>query len=104
MNLVPDGSVVRGIRPEHVRLGSGDAAAVVRNGKVAAVEYMGADTIVTLLADGHHRIALRLAGPSGIRVGDALSVHWAHNDENQFDLAGRRVEQAADGQVSCAGA
>ena len=94
MNLVPDGSIVRGIRPEHVRPGAGDAAAIARSGKVAAVEYMGADTIVTLLVDASSRMAMRLPGASDIRVGDALCVHWAQNDESQFNLAGRRVDQA----------
>ena len=94
MNLVPDGNIVRGIRPEHVRPGAGDAAAIARSGKVAAVEYMGADTIVTLLLDATSRMAMRLPGASGIRVGEAVSVHWARDDECQFNLAGRRVEVA----------
>ena len=94
MNLVPDGNIVRGIRPEHVRPGTGDAAAIARSGKVAAVEYMGADTIVTLLLDATSRMAMRLPGASAMRVGEAVSVHWARDDESQFNLAGRRVEEA----------
>lgn len=94
MNLVPDGNIVRGIRPEHVRPGPGDSASIARTGKVVAVEYMGADTIVSLLIDATHRLAMRLPGASGIRVGEALSVHWAQNDESQFNLAGQRVDQA----------
>ena len=94
MNLLPDGNIVRGIRPEHVRPGPGDSGCVVRAGKVAAVEYMGADTIVTLSVDAAYRLAMRLPGASAIRVGEAMSVHWAQNDESQFDQAGRRVEPA----------
>jgi sn-glycerol 3-phosphate transport system ATP-binding protein len=91
MNLVPDGNLVRGIRPEHVRPGMGDAVSTSRSGKVVAVEYMGADTIVTLAMEAGHRIAMRLPGASGIRAGEALTIHWAQNDESQFDLAGQRV-------------
>ena len=94
MNLLPDGNIVRGIRPEHVRPGAGDSGCVARAGKVVAVEYMGADTIVTLLVDATHRLAMRLPGASAIRVGEAMSVNWAQNDESRFDQAGRRLESA----------
>lgn len=90
MNLVPDGNTVRGIRPEHVRLGAGDVPAMARTGKVTAVEYMGADTIITLLTGEAHRVAMRLPGASALRPGDQVSFHWAQDDESQFDASGRR--------------
>lgn len=90
MNLVPDGDMIRGIRPEHVRLGAGDDPAMARTGKVTAVEYMGADTIVTLLTSEAHRVAIRLPGASALRAGDEVGFHWTQADESQFDATGRR--------------
>ena len=90
MNLVPDGNLVRGIRPEHVRLGGGDDPAMARTGQVTAVEYMGADTIVTLLTGEAHRVAMRLPGASTLRTGDQVGFHWTRQDESQFDATGRR--------------
>ena len=60
MNLVPDGNIVRGIRPEHIRLGAGDDGDIARKGKITAVEYMGADTIVTVLTGEAYRVSMRL--------------------------------------------
>lgn len=91
MNLVPDGNIVRGIRPEHIRLGTGDDGDIVRNGKVTAVEYMGADTIVTMLTGQAHRVSMRLPGASALRAGDVLDFHWKQQDEIQFDTSGRRL-------------
>ena len=91
MNLVPDGNIVRGIRPEHIRLGTGDDGDIVRNGKVTAVEYMGADTIVTVLTGQAHRVSMRLPGASALRSGDVLDFHWKQQDESQFDTSGRRL-------------
>lgn len=90
MNLVPDGDMIRGIRPEHVRLGAGADPAMARTGKVTAVEYMGADTIVTLLTSEAHRVAIRLPGASALRAGDEVGLHWTQADESQFDATGRR--------------
>jgi sn-glycerol 3-phosphate transport system ATP-binding protein len=94
MNLVPDGNIVRGIRPEHIRLGTGDDGDIVRNGKVTAVEYMGADTIVTALTGQAHRVSMRLPGASALRPGDALNFHWKQQDESQFDSTGMRLTKS----------
>jgi sn-glycerol 3-phosphate transport system ATP-binding protein len=90
MNLVPDGDMVRGIRPEHVRPGAGDDPSMTRTGKVTAVEYMGADTIISMVTAETHRVLMRLPGASTLRTGDELSFHWFLQDESQFDAAGRR--------------
>ena len=89
MNLVADGAVTRGIRPEHVMPGAGE---VTRSGTVASVEYLGADTIVSLATPEDNRIAMRLAGASAIRAGETITVHWAAENESRFDPAGRRIE------------
>lgn len=91
MNLVPDGNIVRGIRPEHIRLGAGDYGDIARSGKITAVEYMGADTIVTVLTGQTHRVSMRLPGASALRAGDAVDFHWKPLDESQFDTSGRRL-------------
>ena len=91
MNLVPDGNIVRGIRPEHIRLGVGNDGDIARKGKITAVEYMGADTIVTVLTGQTHRVSMRLPGASALRSGDTLDFHWKPQDESQFDTSGRRL-------------
>ena len=94
MNLVPDGNIVRGIRPEHVRLGAGDDGDIARKGKITAVEYMGADTIVTVLTGEAYRVSMRLPGASSLRAGDALDFYWSQQDESQFDNTGRRLSRS----------
>ena len=94
MNLVPDGNIVRGIRPEHIRLGAGDDGDIARKGKITAVEYMGADTIVTVLTGEAYRVSMRLPGASSLRAGDALDFHWRQQDESQFDNTGRRLPRS----------
>lgn len=91
MNLLPDGDIVRGIRPEHVRLGAGDDGDRARSGRITAIEYMGADTIVTVLTGQAHRVSMRLPGASALRPGDALDFNWKQPDESQFDATGRRL-------------
>ncbi len=90
MNLVRDKDILLGIRPEHVSLGEGPAGAVRRHGTVTSVEYMGADTIVSLASDDS-RIAIRLPGASTIHVGDQLTAHWASSAQSRFDAAGMRI-------------
>ena len=94
MNLVPDGNIVRGIRPEHIRLGAGDDGDIARKGKITAVEYMGADTIVTVLTGEAYRVSMRLPGASSLRAGDALDFYWSQQDESQFDNTGRRLPRS----------
>ncbi len=90
MNLVREGKITLGVRPEHVRLGDAPADAVHRRGAVTSVEYMGADTIVSLASEGG-RIAARLPGASDIRVGDELTAYWAMSAQSRFDAAGQRI-------------
>ncbi len=91
MNLLQEGPLRRGVRPEHVRLGDGPAGAPRRSGAVATVEYLGADTIVSLTTDSGDRLAFRLPGASSLKPGDQASVWWDEQDESRFDAEGRRV-------------
>ena len=91
MNLLQDKSFQRGIRPEHVHLGDGPEGAVRRTGKVTTVEYLGADTIVSLSTDSGDRFAARLPGAAPLRPGDVASAWWDEKDESRFDADGRRL-------------
>ena len=90
MNLIRDGAQTLGIRPEHVHLGEGPADAVRRHGTVTSVEYMGADTIVTVMVD-ENRIAIRLPGASTLQVGERLTAHWSPDVQIRFDQDGRKI-------------
>jgi sn-glycerol 3-phosphate transport system ATP-binding protein len=92
MNLVRDGEMTRGIRPEHVLLGEGGPGTVMRRGSVQSVEYLGADTVVSLATSDSNRIAVRLAGASQITMGDSIAVHWSPAHECRFDVSGRRMD------------
>jgi sn-glycerol 3-phosphate transport system ATP-binding protein len=71
-----------GVRPENVRLsdGAGIPATVV------AVEYLGADTIVTVRA-GSETIALRAAGRLVLQAGAAVRIAWDPDGIHLFDRA-----------------
>jgi sn-glycerol 3-phosphate transport system ATP-binding protein len=90
MNLVADQGGFIGIRPEHVSLGDGPPDAMRRHGNVISVEYMGADTIISLAADDN-RLSIRLPGASDIRTGDHVTAHWAMSAQCRFDAGGHRI-------------
>jgi sn-glycerol 3-phosphate transport system ATP-binding protein len=77
-----------GVRPEHVALGR--EAGV--DAKVEAVEYLGADSLVTCRA-GAHAIAARVAGRTGLASGDRTRASWARGAQHFFDAAsGARLD------------
>ena len=77
-----------GVRPEHVVLGR-DAGV---EGEVEAIEYLGADTLITCRM-GAHAFAARVAGRVGLTVGERTRVSWVPGAQHFFDGAGRaRVE------------
>ena len=79
-----------GVRPEHVTLGfdRGLPAAV------AAIEYLGADTLVTCRL-GATTLAVRVPGSIGLSRGDPTRVYWAPGAQHLFDRDGvRRTETA----------
>ena len=55
--------------------------------EVAAIEYLGADSLVTCRL-GSESIAARVAGSSGCRRGDSTWLSWAPGAQHLFD--GRR--------------
>jgi sn-glycerol 3-phosphate transport system ATP-binding protein len=87
----------RGVRPEHVKLEILHKAPVSEpqpmgaEGIVETIEYLGADSVVTLRA-GEDRIAARLPGLQNFAVGQAVSAHWNPPHEFAFDAStGRRI-------------
>ena len=108
MNLIPlaagrDGAVVAGtegpvvappdcagltlgVRPEHVRLEAERGARV----EVAAIEYLGADSLVTCRL-GAATLTARVPGSVGVVRGDAAWISWARGAQQIFDRDGTRV-------------
>ena len=94
MNLLPAGALGHaaagaetvGIRPEAVRLERGGIPAAVEH-----VEYLGADTNVSLTVD-EHRLIARLPGPVSLQPGDTVAIGFAPDDLHFFDTAGQRLQ------------
>jgi sn-glycerol 3-phosphate transport system ATP-binding protein len=82
---VPPGGHARdglaiGIRPEAARLGEGVSATV------AAVEYLGADTLIdTRIAD--QSFIVRVGGRAAARAGDHVRIGWDAASAHWFDLS-----------------
>ena len=101
MNLLaePGRPVIRGVRPEHVAIAAPDAAPAGRQtcaGSISALEYLGADTIVTAATAAGSSLVARVAGRVGAALGDPVLLHWHERDEHQFESgSGLRLEPAA---------
>ena len=74
-----------GVRPEHVGLGFERGVPAT----VAAIEYLGADTLVTCRL-GSTTLAVRVAGSVGLRRGDAARLSWAPGAQHLFEPEGTR--------------
>lgn len=73
-----------GIRPEAARLSSDGIPAMV-----AAIEYLGADTLIdTRLAD--QSFIVRLPGRAAATVGEAVRIAWEPSAAHWFDLSSQR--------------
>jgi sn-glycerol 3-phosphate transport system ATP-binding protein len=81
MNLMKlnGGTVLTGVRPEDMRL-----AAEGLPGRVEAVEYLGADSLVAVNAHGQ-ALLVRVPGRASARAGDEVRVAWHPNHEHRFD-------------------
>ena len=81
-----------GVRPEQIRLApAGDGLAAT----VAAVEYLGAESLVVCDAgagDSAARLVVRRQGGRPPRRGEAVALHWSTEALHTFDRAsGRRI-------------
>ena len=89
MNIFPhpDGSGLVGLRAEHLALvppGGWQMAA-----EVMSVEYLGADTLVTVRA-GEAALVARIAGIPGLKRGDTVGLGWSPEHEHRFDATTQR--------------
>ena len=93
MNLVPlhalqpgaAAGLTAGIRPEHIKIGSGVAATVV------SAEYHGADTIVTAQVNGS-ALLVRAPGQVDLAAGSQVRLGWEADAVHIFDAQnGSRV-------------
>jgi sn-glycerol 3-phosphate transport system ATP-binding protein len=77
-----------GIRPEAARIGENGVPATV-----AAVEYLGADTLIdTRIAD--QSFVVRVGGRAGVNVGDKVRLAWDAAAAHWFDLSSQcRIDQ-----------
>jgi sn-glycerol 3-phosphate transport system ATP-binding protein len=81
---------VLGVRPEHVRLEFERGA----RADVAAIEYLGADSLVTCRL-GEAVLTARVPGRVGVARGDAAWVSWPRGAQQIFERDGtRRPERA----------
>ena len=70
-----------GIRPEATRIATDGVPA-----SVAAVEYLGADTLIeTRIAD--QSFIVRLPGRAPAAVGETVGIRWEPSAAHWFDLA-----------------
>jgi ABC-type sugar transport system ATPase subunit len=71
-----------GVRPERLHLVATEAALL--RGTVSVVEPLGADTLVTLLCDGH-KVVVRAPGDSPLRPGEAAGLAFDADSAFLFD-------------------
>jgi sn-glycerol 3-phosphate transport system ATP-binding protein len=88
----PDGrardTLAIGIRPEATRLGADGMPATI-----AAVEYLGADTLIDTRV-GEQSFIVRLPGRTNTAVGETVHIAWDPAAAHWFDLSSqRRLDQ-----------
>jgi sn-glycerol 3-phosphate transport system ATP-binding protein len=74
-----------GVRPEHVALGFERGA----RAEVAAIEYLGADSLVTCRL-GAATLAVRAPGAVGLTRGDPAWLSWTPGAQHVFERSGER--------------
>ncbi len=72
-------ATLTGVRPEDMRLAADGLAA-----RVDAVEYLGADSLVSVTA-GEHCVLVRVDGRAPVRAGDNVRIAWDRAHEHHFD-------------------
>ncbi|MDR6817672.1 sn-glycerol 3-phosphate transport system ATP-binding protein [Neorhizobium sp. 2083] len=89
---LPKGAATIGIRPEDIVIANGHAPGPVRaDVQVAAVELVGAESYVHALTADASPVVFRVAGRSGIQIGDSMGLTADPSRFHLFDAAGRRV-------------
>ncbi len=96
----PGAGLALGLRPEDVTLMGNADWGLAMPGRVTAVEYLGADAIVSA-AVGDSTVAVRSPGTVRIHTGETVRLTWRPTAQHLFDLAtGRRVEPARSGKTA----
>ena len=78
-----------GVRPEHITVAFERGAAA----EVAAIEYLGADSLITCRL-GAATLAVRVPGSVGLARGDTTWLSWAPSAQHLFRSDGTRQEDA----------
>jgi sn-glycerol 3-phosphate transport system ATP-binding protein len=82
MNIIDAGGGLVGVRAEHIRVrGAGEAG---HKARVAAIEYLGADTMITAEMGGNS-VTARLQGRFGAGGGEPIVLDWDKAHEHRFD-------------------
>ncbi len=89
----PEGLVMVGVRPEHLRLGD-DGAGVIR-GEVEATEHLGSDTFAVLRVEGAERLFMvRLPGERKLARHKEVRVTFDLAETYGFDVQGSALPLA----------
>ncbi len=87
----PQGAATLGFRPEDVAVGSRTGEGVLTlTAAVEAVEPVGAESFLYCSADGQ-KLVVRVAGRSGVSVGDRLTIAAPPEKLHWFDKLGKRI-------------
>ncbi len=87
----PDGATTLGFRPEDAVIGAPAGEGVLTlTAAVEAVEPVGAESFLYCSADGQ-KLVVRVAGRSGVSVGDRLTIAAPPEKLHWFDKAGKRL-------------
>ena len=81
-----------GVRPERIRLAESEADAVLR-GKVAVLEPLGSDTLVSVRCE-QHRVVARFPGDCTLRLDDSVALSFEPGSMILFDpQTGARLDR-----------
>jgi len=82
-------AVKLGIRPEHIQLG--DPAYAHMKARVDVVEYLGADTYLYVIPDGHETMIVRVSGTENVKKGDDVALVFEKDFICFFDEDGQAI-------------
>jgi sn-glycerol 3-phosphate transport system ATP-binding protein len=86
MNLVTRGDAWVGVRPEDVRCSPAGSAGTQLEGVIESVEYLGADSLVAVIAAGADRAWIaRVPGRTPLAAGERTALSWTPEQEHHFD-------------------
>ncbi|MCE2659075.1 MAG: sn-glycerol-3-phosphate ABC transporter ATP-binding protein UgpC [Rubrivivax sp.] len=84
------GAAELGIRPENLRIVTEPDAALLQ-GEVTLIEPLGADTLITVIAQTN-KLIVRVIGASSLRLGEQVGLAWEPVDHHLFEgSSGQRM-------------